>query len=268
MARSSACILTRLGNKRRIAHRIIPHFPDHRQYIEPFMGAGGMFFNKPKAERNLLSDLDEEVFNLWMVVLEQKEELVELWGRMPIDQKLFMYWKRHKETDPVRKALRFLFLSNFGLLGKPQTMRVFTANTKRLVTDRIDAAQRMLADCELLNQDFRQVLKLASGCRSKGSAFIYADPPYLDTQNNYVPGGFSEADSRALFDLLEGTGIRWAMSEFDHPFIVGEAARRGHRVVDLGERHNLGNRRTEILVLSYPETDEVGEAIMATQVAI
>lgn len=252
-ARSSACILTRLGNKRRIAHRLLPHFPDHRLYVEPFFGAGGMFFNKPKAERNLLADLDEEVFNLWMVVLGRREELEELWGRMPIDQKLFMYWKRHKETDPLRRALRFLFLSNFGLLGKPNTMRVFTANTKRLVFDRIHEAQRMLADCEFLHQDFRVVLKLVAGHRSKGTAFVYCDPPYLDTANNYNGHGFQERDSAELFELLQGTGVRWAMSEFDHPFILRKASELGLRVVDLGQRHNLRGHRTELLLMNYQE---------------
>lgn len=40
-------ILRRLGNKKSIAHKIIPYFPEHKIYIEPFFGSGGMFFNKP-----------------------------------------------------------------------------------------------------------------------------------------------------------------------------------------------------------------------------
>lgn len=252
-AARSACILTRLGNKRRIAHSIIPHFPDHQLYVELFFGAGGMFFSKPKAPRNLLNDNDEEVFNLWCVVMDRREELMELWGRMPIDQKLFMYWKRHRETDPVRRALRFLFLSNFGLLGKHNTMRVFTANTKRLVFDRIVEAQRMLSDSEFLCQDFRKVMELVKGKPAIAKkAFIYADPPYLGTTNNYEKGGFSERDSADLFDLLQDSGARFAMSEFDHPFIVRQAIERELRVEVIGERHNLGDPRTEILVMNYP----------------
>ena len=41
-------ILSRLGNKSAIADKIIQYFPSHEIYIEPFFGAGGMFFNKPK----------------------------------------------------------------------------------------------------------------------------------------------------------------------------------------------------------------------------
>jgi DNA adenine methylase len=49
-------ILRRLGNKSKIASEIYRHFPPHRTYVEPFFGAGGMFFNKPKAKYNILND--------------------------------------------------------------------------------------------------------------------------------------------------------------------------------------------------------------------
>ena len=65
-------VLRRLGNKSRMAKRLIPNFPAHRVYIEPFFGAGGMFFNKRKAPHNFLNDMDSEVFNLWMVIKERR----------------------------------------------------------------------------------------------------------------------------------------------------------------------------------------------------
>lgn len=40
-------VLRRLGNKAKIAGKIAEHLPPHKIYIEPFFGAGGMFFNKP-----------------------------------------------------------------------------------------------------------------------------------------------------------------------------------------------------------------------------
>jgi DNA adenine methylase len=39
-------ILNRLGNKRRLASKIITYIPNHTLYIELFFGAGGLFFNK------------------------------------------------------------------------------------------------------------------------------------------------------------------------------------------------------------------------------
>ena len=39
-------ILRRLGNKKKLVELIVPYMPSHTTYIEPFMGAGGMFFYK------------------------------------------------------------------------------------------------------------------------------------------------------------------------------------------------------------------------------
>ena len=41
------------------------------------------------------------------------------------------------------------------------------------------------------------------------------------------------------------------MSEFDNEFILNQAKKRGLNVIVIGERKNLKNRRTEILITNY-----------------
>ena len=85
-------------------------------------------------------------------------------------------------------------------------------------------------------------------------AFVYADPPYLHTGNNYA-AGFTMADTADLFDLLAQSGMRFAISEFDTPAILDLAAAHGLRVHAFAERCNLKNRRVEILVTNYDPAD-------------
>src|SRR6266496_430535 len=101
-------ILRRLGNKSKMAKTIVPYFPKHSIYIEPFFGAGGMFFNKPKVKYNIVNDLDGDVFNLFQIVTNRKDELIEQFEIMPIHSDLLAYWKENKEPEPLRRALRFL----------------------------------------------------------------------------------------------------------------------------------------------------------------
>ena len=96
-----------------------------------------MYFNKPKAKYNIMNDLDSDVFNLFQVVINQKRELRDAWLQMPIHVDLWNYWKENKESDPIKKALRFLFLSNYGYMGKPETLRYNSGNTSRLIFDNI-----------------------------------------------------------------------------------------------------------------------------------
>lgn len=248
-------ILRRLGNKKKIAKKIQAYFPPHKIYIEPFFGAGGMFFNKPKAKYNIVNDLDSDVFNLFQVVMNQKEELEKAFYMMPIHSDLLDYWKANKETEPIKKALRFLFLSNWTILGTGNGLyfggsRVQgKSNFMPLIGQTFDC----LFDIQFNNQDFRKFLKdmnLRQAEIKNDKTFIYCDPPYLGTNDNYS-NSFTEQDSLDLFNTLQQTGCKWAMSEFDHPFILDQAKERNLNVITIGERQNLKNRRTEILVTNY-----------------
>jgi len=254
-------ILRRLGNKSKIAKDIQQHFPPHRIYIEPFFGAGGMFFNKPKAKYNIVNDLDSDVFNLFQVVMNQRDELEKAFYMMPIHSDLLDYWKNNQETEPIRKALRFLFLSNFLLNGTNGSIRHMVSSGAGGVKDfkdnfknKLNLTFEFLSDVNFRNWDFRKFLGTLSfsndGRNDEEKTFIYADPAYLDTSNNYS-NSFTESDSNDLFNCLDATGCKYAYSEFNHPFILQQAKERNLNVITIGERQNLKNRRTEILVTNY-----------------
>ena len=158
---TSNMILTRMANKRAIAHKIIPHFPEHTAYVELFFGGGGIFFQKPLAKYNFLNDLDGDIINLYDVIKHRKEEFIQELTQMPIHQTLFNRWAREgvTESDDVMKAVRFIFLSNFSYLGVMSTLRIGCENPKKMVFDRLDATQKMIENAYFTHCDFRQVLK-------------------------------------------------------------------------------------------------------------
>jgi len=247
-------ILRRLGNKSSIAKDIIIHFPEHKIYVEPFFGAGGMFFNKPKAQHNIMNDLDSDVFNLFDIVVNRKKDFLELLELTPYSSELFEYWKSNKETEPLKKALRFVYLSNFGFLGQETVINIDNRNHKQNAILNLNKTIAFLKDCSLkfTNFDFRKAInsiKTTEDLTVK-KTFIYCDPPYLGTADNYS-NSFTEQDSIDLFDCLQATGCKFAMSEFDNEFILNQAKERSLNVIIIGERKNLKNRRTEILITNY-----------------
>jgi DNA adenine methylase len=253
-------ILRRLGNKKKISDEIQKYFPPHKIYIEPFFGAGGMFFNKPKAKYNIVNDLDSDVFNLFQVVINQKEELEKAFYMMPIHSDLLNYWKKNNETEPIKKALRFLFLSNFLLFGNNGSLRHGASGGNKSIGSKISILEDLkptfdyLFGIDFKNWDFRKFIDKLSfindGRNDQEKTFIYNDPPYLGTSDNYS-SSFSEQDSEDLFNCLETSKCKFAMSEFDNPFILYQAKQRGLNVIIIGERQNIKNRRTEILVTNY-----------------
>lgn len=243
-------LLRRQGNKSLIAKIIQLHFPSHDTYIEPFFGAGGMFFNKSLAKYNVVNDLDSDVFNLYNIVSNNLEDLKSAFLLMPFHEDLFRYWKKNKETDPVKKAVRFLFLSNYTLYGSSTGSLRGSAdrNEKQICLDSFIAVRKKLQNVKFFNRDFREFLKLITLDPQK--VFIYADPPYLNVGGDYS-SHFTEQDSIDLFECLENKGCKWAMSEFNNPFILKQAKQRNLNVIEIGERNNIKNRRMEILIINY-----------------
>jgi len=249
-------ILLRLGNKQRIAMDIQKYFPQHKIYVEPFFGAGGMFFNKPKVKHNIVNDLDSDVFNLYQVVLNQKEDLMELYKITPYHSDLSKHWSKHKEDEPLKKAMRFLFLSNFVLNGRGYNLSYGAAACGRRTTEDfkilLDKTFDLISGVQFMNVDFRKFFNNFQIRETEEQHFIYCDPPYLGTGDNYSHS-FTEQDSSDLFNLLIQSKCKFAVSEFDHPFILEQAQKNGLNTLIIGERQNLKNRRTEILITNYEQ---------------
>lgn len=244
------------GAKTDIAKKITPYFPPHKTYMEPFFGAGGMFFNKPKAQYNLLNDIDSEVFNVFMVIVNDRKKLEAFIKEIPIHSDLLSYWKLNEETDIIKKAARFLFLSNCSLYGDQGTLLTrHNQNITKVMIDNIYLSYKYLYGCTFTNWDFRKFIAKISFHpnnlkKELSETFIYADPPYLETRGIYSDH-FTKQDSLDLFDCLENKGCKWAMSEFDNPFILKQAKKRNLNVIEIGERGNIKNKRMEILITNY-----------------
>ncbi len=253
-------ILVRQGSKRRLAKTILGYFPEHDMYIEMFFGTGAIFFEKEIAKFNILNDLDNLVYSLWSIMRnkEKREELVEILRQTPYHQTVFNEMRKSSENTPIYNALRLLVLSNFSLLGAMDTMKFGFTNAKKLLIQKLvdfnsslgDGAKR-IEEAQFTSCDFRRVLKEISfrTDRDKDRAFIYADPPYLNTSNKYKTPKFKEQDFSDLVDILVSSGIRFAISEFDNPFVLEKC--KDLNIIILGERQNLKNRRTEILITNY-----------------
>lgn len=247
-------VLTRLGNKRKMKEHLSIHFPPHKMRIEPFFGAGGSYFYLPKPKYAILNDLDDDVTNLYMIILNQREELIRQIRLMPISQSLVKYWKKNTELDPMKKALRFLLLSNFTYLGKGDTLRLGLDNAKRTLINNIEPTFLALENAKITNVDFRDVVSKISFSEkliSKDQAFIYLDPIYLDTTHFYKVPKWTISDTEDCFKIMKGSGIRTAMSEFDNTIVINLAKKYDMNVIYLKERHNINNRRTEILITNY-----------------
>lgn len=241
-------ILHRQGNKKKLASQIVELFPDHRIFVELFFGAGGLFFNKPKAKINILNDLDSEIFNFWKVLKENKETFIKEVKGFIVSDEIFKYYKENVPCTDIQRAVRFLYLHNFSLYSAGNTLKSESINQRKLILDKIDETYKYIQENTIfLNKPYEKVIPSVSQrlFKNKEQVFIYADPPYIETSQTYDTPRWKKKDFDSLIEYLINTGFKFAVSEFDHPHILEKIKQHNLNIKMTTERCNIKNRRTE-----------------------
>lgn len=235
--------------------RIYPMFPPHKMRIELFFGAGGSFFDLPKPKYGILNDFDDDVTNLFLVIMENRKHLVNLLRQVPISSSMLNHWKEVHEADRFYKAVRFLFLSNFTYLGKGNTLKLELGHPKEQIISQIESVFHQLSNMRICTYDFREVLPKVTFSKNvcrRDEAFMFLDPVYLDTENVYRVPKWIEKDTLDCLDLMVNEGIKSMMCEFNHPFVMKEAQTRNLIITPLKHRHSIKAKRQEIIITNYP----------------
>lgn len=250
-------MIRRLGNKKKIAKKILPFFPQHTIYVELFFGAGGMFFNKPLAKINFLNDLDTNIFKCFDVLINQKDALLEYLEMIPVCAEFWQYQRKIVPKNDIESVVKFLVLSNFGFMGKTETLKfeIGGANTKKQLLKNLQKTYLEIVNRNnyFLNYDFRKVLSKIGKPENASQMFIYADPPYLDTTNNYDCKGWTLQDSKDLINMCATCEYKMAISEYANPTIIELAKNENLNIYEITKRHNLNSKKrvTEILITNY-----------------
>ncbi len=213
------------GGKGQLLAQFAPYFPARfRQYLEPFVGGGAVFFHlynqgwlagKPV----VLLDHLEELINCYAVIQNRVADLIaELQRHEPHKRDAaYFYEVRNWDRDPnygrrsdVERAARFLFLNHTCYNGLYRVNRRGWFNVPfgryRNPTlgdaDNLRAVSRALQGVVLLRGDFERCLEFVGA-----GDFVYLDPPYhplSDTARftGYTAADFRDADQRRLAELF------------------------------------------------------------------
>lgn len=193
------------GGKRKLAPEIMQHFhAEFDRYVEPFVGAGGVYFSLPaKPRRVWLNDLNTEVIDLYREIKK--------WGAARVVTQLEK-WERHvdyhtvrdwalAELSDVQRAARTLYLNRYGFNGLYRVnsrgeFNVPEGSRRTPVKwdlENFEAVRKALRGARLTSYDFTRVL---SKCGV--GDLVYCDPPYDGGFTQYTAGGFTAGDQGTL----------------------------------------------------------------------
>lgn len=106
-----------VGGKTRLAKHLLPLFPHHQCYVEPFCGAAGLYFAKEPSQVEVLNDINGELVRLYRVVQHHLEEFVRQFKWALSSRQIFEWQKmtRPETLTDIQRAARFYYLQVLAL---------------------------------------------------------------------------------------------------------------------------------------------------------
>lgn len=189
-------IIPWIGGKRRLADHILPFFPAHICYCEPFAGGAALFFMKEPSKVEVLNDLNLELVTLYRVVQNHLEEFLRHFKWALTSRKIYEWMQ---DTPPetltdIQRAARFYYLQKLSFGGKVRGQSFGTATTSpaRLNLLRIEEE---LSEAHLrLSRVFIEHLSWQDCIEryDREHTFFYCDPPYWGTEGYGVEFGLEQ----------------------------------------------------------------------------
>ena len=250
-------IIPWIGGKRRLASRILPLFPDHGCYVEPFCGAAALYFLKVPAKVEVLNDVNGELVNLYRVVQHHLEEFVRQFKWALTSRQIFK-WLQAQPPEPltdIQRAARFFYLQKQAFGGKVegQTFGVATTAPPRLnllrLEEDLSAAHLRLAGATIEHLDWAECIRRYD----RPATLFYCDPPYWGTTGYGV--GFELAQYDRLAELARSIRGKMVISVNDIPEMRqafgGLAMERVEITYAVGGKGRPAGRSGELVIRSW-----------------
>jgi len=177
------------GSKRTLLPEIVKLLPaEFRDYREPFVGGGSLFFLLQPVSA-VLSDSCGELIDAYRALRDDPERLIRILEPLRPEREFFYQLRSNRSSDPIIRAAEFIYLNKTcwnGLYrvnsnghfnvpyGLPKTDSLFDA-------DNLRACGRVLsgAEIEILHGDFEELL-----VDTAEADLVFLDPPYVTRHNN------------------------------------------------------------------------------------
>lgn len=265
-----------VGGKRQLLDDIIPLLPDHfSTYVEPFVGGGALLFEiQPK--KAIVNDLNHELINLYKVIKDNPNELLLLLEKHELNNSEEYFYQiraldrseSYNEMSDIEKAARIIYLNKtcYNGLFRVNQAGQFNSPYGKYKNPNIVNKPVVLAmanyfqnnNITLLNGDYKLALK-----KLRKGAFVYFDPPYMPISSSssftgYTENGFDKKQQIELkeeCDKLNSRGIKFLLSNSDHPFI--RDLYKDYEIITVKAKRSINsnsNKRgeiNEVLVRNY-----------------
>lgn len=242
----------RMGGKSRLKKTIIKYFPsdyENMTYIEPFFGGGSLFFYKKPSKKEIINDLDKDIYILMNGFKKYDGNKISNSINDDYNKDKFLKIKEFKPTNEYENFIKVLVLNKTSFFSEMKTFISRDGKERKIKTNYGDEYKIRLKDTIILNKDYKDVIKKYDSINS----FFYLDPPYsMSKDYKYYDNKYININE--LYDILKNIKGKFLLSYDDDE--QTKQLFKDYRInyVDTvyNRTQNIGNRtKKEILISNY-----------------
>ena len=194
---------------------IVPLLPPHTTYIEPFVGTGAIFFNKPKAQKNVLNDLDKDTYR-FLKLLQKAPVDISKYPESKTVEGHKALWNK-KPTSVADKIVHELIRTCSGFTGNmvKEVKHIYRGPSIHNKVKRIGELKEKLKGVKITSEDYAKVIQK----NDNKDALIFLDPPYENTDKRFGYAEDKGFDFNRLRDVLAKVKGKFLMTINDSPNI-------------------------------------------------
>jgi len=256
------------GGKQNLVTTILPLFPQHTLYAEPFVGGGAVFWAKTTSEVEVINDVNRELINFYEVVQNEFIELeklirISLHSRSLHNDASVIYNNPHMFTRIKRAwAVWVLAAQSFSSMldgsfgydkAKGTTSQKITNKREGFTLDYSIRIQNVNIECT-------DAIRIINS-RDYAKAFFYCDPPYFNSDCGHYDG-YTKEDFEMLLQALSRIEGKFLLSSYPSELLNKYTTEFGWSVKKLEQSVSVANncgkpqkKKIEVLTANYDLTN-------------
>jgi len=215
------------GGKSDEIKNILKHIPEHKVYVEPFVGGGALYFHL-NPQNAIINDIHPELIALYRTIGEGNvKNIKEFMEAHPNEEDEYYRVRSINPQNDIEKACQFYYLRKTCFRGmlrynKDGKFNIPYGKYKTINYTDLDNSEyeTLLRRTTIMNGHFRDVFEACNtGSEEPEDHFIFLDPPYDSEFKDYGYCSFGKEEHEELAKLFKTTRAKCLMVIGETDFI-------------------------------------------------
>lgn len=187
-------------------------------YVDVFCGSGVVYLNKPQAKKNIINDLDKDIWSYLRLIQKYGSVKSDVVFNTVEDVKKF-YKKSHTSIADKLIYYKILFCTGFSGNKINKESMIYRKFDVQKYLESLDTIKDLLEYSLITNFDYEELIDLYNHKPESKNTFYYLDPPYENTSGSYGYAEGSKFDFEKFKKVVDSIKGKFMININDSEYI-------------------------------------------------